>query len=165
MFIFNFYSGYCMKKSNSYLPFFLPCIYKKWKRRYFILCGNYLFRYSDEFGEKPKGVPIPLGSCQIKALNSFDFEISTLRKQYVIRTDSETNRDTWLKAIRERKSQAVRETMGHAPVEDTIRMANKAGEKLFQERLKRDVDDRHMNQMIMNPMNALGSSSAPMASY
>jgi hypothetical protein len=53
--------GYLQKRNNSIWAYYFSCFFPKWKSRYFILVGNYLFRYSSEHGESPKGVPIPLG--------------------------------------------------------------------------------------------------------
>jgi hypothetical protein len=53
--------GYLKKRNNSVWVYYFSCFFPKWKSRYFILVGNFLFRFSSENGESPKGVPIPLG--------------------------------------------------------------------------------------------------------
>ena len=58
-------SGWLFKKNNSILRSILPCVFKKWQHRFFILIGSYLFRFSSEDSEKPKGVPIPLGTYEL----------------------------------------------------------------------------------------------------
>lgn len=148
-------SGYCMKKNNSYLAYFFPCLFKKWKRRFFILCGNFLFRFSSEHGESPKGVPIPLESCTVKLLRDVPnaFELSTIRKTYVIQANSQVDCNAWVEAIKSRKAQAIRENMGHAPVSENVRWANMAGNKLFSDRLKRDGEAlSHSSGAAFNPM-------------
>lgn len=144
------HSGYCGKKSNSWLSYLLPCIFPKWKRRYFILCGNYLFRYANEHGERPKGVPIPLDACTVRGISTTAIEIATLRKNYVIEMSSENECKEWLKAIRSRKAEAIRENMGHAPMADHVVLANKAGKKLFNDRIQRDRLEG--SQATLNPL-------------
>ena len=153
------FSGYCLKKNNSILAYLFPCWFPVWKKRYFILVGNYLFRYSDEFGDIPKGVPIPLDSCQVAVVETNEFEVSTIRKVYRIRTNSDEECNNWIKAIRLRKSQSIRENMGHAPISKKVGMANKVGDRLFKDRLKQDYRDTESRQMILNPLNPINPSS------
>ena len=53
-------AGYCEKKNNSIFIQCFPCCFKLWKPRYFVLIGNFLYRYSSETGESPKG-----GKCVV----------------------------------------------------------------------------------------------------
>ena len=117
------------------------------------LVGNFLFRYSSERGESPKGVPIPLDAVtSINEGSGFTFELSTIRKTYVLRASSAQERKSWIKAIRDRKVEAVRENMGHVDVAGTVQTFNKAGESIFQNRLKKDGDS--MKEGTENPLFA-----------
>ena len=57
--------GYCEKKSPSWLNYCFPCVFPLFKRRFLVSTGNYIFRFADENGEKPKGLPIPIDSSEI----------------------------------------------------------------------------------------------------
>ena len=84
------YSGYLEKKNSSIWAYYFPCIFKPWKRRFFIIIGNYMFRFDSENGEKPKGIPIPLDSSKISILNIDEctFEVWMIRKLYTMRASS-----------------------------------------------------------------------------
>jgi hypothetical protein len=132
-------SGYCQKRNNSMLVYYFPCIFPKWKNRYFILVGNYLFRYSSEHGESPKGVPIPIDSVTVRhAEEDCCFTVSMIRKVYTMKVASEDECSSWIDAIRERKTTAIRESLGHAPVNSSVKGINKAGFALFNKTLERD---------------------------
>ena len=60
--------GYLEKKNTHPFIDYFPCCFKLWKTRFFVLQGEYLYRFKDEAGEKPKGVPIPIQACKIRAL-------------------------------------------------------------------------------------------------
>lgn len=142
-------SGYAMKKDNSMMSIVLPCIYSKWKRRYFILVGNFLFRYADEHGEVPKGVPIPLESIIIKKIEPATMELSTIRKTYCIQLSNSQECDEWIAAIKLRKIESIRENMGHASVDNVVTIANKAGTKLLNKKLDQE---NHKANDLLNPL-------------
>ena len=83
--------GFLDKYSNSFLAWLLPFFFPRWRRRFFILVGNYLFRFSSESGDKPKGVPIPLDVVTVVRSEDDEscFELTTIRKTYLIRAESE----------------------------------------------------------------------------
>jgi hypothetical protein len=79
----------------------------------------------------------------VSITDEHSFEVSTIRKVY---TFSLTQEDIeggktcheWVKAIRDRKAQAIRENMGHAPVSMAIQKANRAAAKVFERRILAD---------------------------
>jgi hypothetical protein len=146
-------SGTCMKEINSIWVYLFPCWFPKWKSRYFILIGNYLFRYKDEHGERPKGVPIPLDSVTVRVKNGDCFEVSTIRKVYTIRTDSAADAISWVQAIKARKAQAIKEAMGHAQVTKEVNTLNRAAFKLFGLRVKQDGYEG--SKSVNNPMTTM----------
>ncbi len=132
-------SGFCMKKNNSLLSKVLPCLYPQWKKRFFVLCGNYLYRFALETDDIPKGVPIPIDSCTARVIDPFTLELSTLRKIYQIRTTTEQDCKSWVTAIKTRKLDSIRENMGHVSVCEGVIQANRLAAKLFEKRLQSDA--------------------------
>lgn len=142
--------GYCQKLNNSLLAYYFSCIFPRWKSRFFILVGNYLFRFSSEHGESPKGVPIPLDSVTIRHSEIENcFEVAMIRKVYTIRAESAESCQSWIKAINDRKGAAIREDLGHAVISTTLRSFNKAGASLFNSTLRKD------NAETINPMQSM----------
>ena len=47
-------SGFLFKKNNSYMAYLFPCFSKKWKNRFCVLIGNYLYKFENEDSVKPK---------------------------------------------------------------------------------------------------------------
>lgn len=144
--------GYAMKKSNSFLSYILPCIFPRFKKRFFILIGNFLFRFSSEHGESPKGVPLPLDAITVRTLDSLSFEISMLRKTYVINAESSSECASWVAEIKKRQAQAIRENMGHAPLDDDVRKINKTASKLFFDKIHRDNIE---GSTTVNPLGSM----------
>ena len=146
--------GYLDKMNNSMLAYFFPCLFPRWKSRFFILVGNYLFRFSTEFGESPKGVPIPLDSVVVRLSElEFCFEVAMIRKVYTIRAASAEECQSWMKAIKDRKFGAIRENLGHVAVSTTVTTINKAGATLFNSTLRKDGYGLH--DTAMNPMQTI----------
>lgn len=143
-------SGYVEKKSNSWTSFLLPCFYPRWRRRFLVVVGSFVFRFESEHGERPKGVPIPVESITVTVLEDGLFVLSTLRKQYHFRVDSKAEAERWANAIRARKFLAIKENMGHAPVRPEVKNFNSLGVKLFDEKLKADKAEYDMSY---NPMS------------
>ena len=124
-----------------------------------------MYRFSDEYGESPKGVPIPLEACQIRVQQGSAagdvFELVTLRKTYVIRATSASDCSGWVSALKERQVASIRENMGHAKVSVAVAKANSLGSQLFSDRLRRDqVTQRAGDDFISNPlMGSFANSS------
>jgi hypothetical protein len=110
-----------------------------------------LFRFESEHGERPKGIPIPVDSITVKVFEDGMFVLETIRKSYHFKADSVSAASNWADAIKARKYKAIKENMGHAPVNADIKKINSAGFKLFEEKLKAD---RVELDMAYNPMNA-----------
>ena len=117
---------------------------------FFILIGNYLFRYSSPSSEKPKGVPIPIDSATYTILSdgSYCFEIYTLRKTYTFRAQTMEDCQSWVTALKTRKQLAIKEQLGHATVNANVEMVNVVGASLFDERLRRDLQASVTNPMM-----------------
>eukprot|EP01041_Mallomonas_annulata_P009848 gene9848-20485_t len=147
-------AGWLEKKNESCLSWMCPYCIKPWKRRYFILIGNFLFRYSSTESDNPKGVPIPVDSVTVSlCLDDLCFEISTLRKSYILRATSADECKSWMNEIRKRKQLSIKEGLGHLPTNSNIEFVNRIGMKLFDDRLRRDQDPVRNPLTEFNPMS------------
>lgn len=147
--------GYLNKKNDSFFSRIFPCFTTKWKKRYFILIGNFLFRFTSEEGTKPKGVPLPLDACSV-SLSDFDtdencFLVKTTRKMYVLQATSKILAKEWIQAINKRKAAAVRENLGHSHSSNEVKSINNVGSKLFTERLEKDRTG-DTSTSVLNPL-------------
>jgi hypothetical protein len=154
--------GYLLKRNNTFLARLCPCLYPKYKRRFFVLIGSFLFRYEDENSDHVKGIPIPLDSIRVTSLGEnandeeFGIQLQSLRKNYTILASSLEERDEWISAIRLRKSAALREDMKHAPVSEAIQSINRKADSIYKKRLAADSSPDE----TFNPLQPLGFSSS-----
>lgn len=145
-------SSWLEKKNDSFLSLFCPCSSPSWKPRYFILIGNFLFRFREETSSRPKGVPIPIDSATVSLDTEHEncFRVYTVRKNYIIRAKSKNEAISWINAVNERKAQVIKENLGHSHSLPAVKKVNGIASSLFQTRLDKDklTDD------TMNPMYA-----------
>ena len=81
----------------------------------------------------------------------FILELKTIRKTYIFRGIDKADCLAWISAIEERKHMSIKEKMGHAPLQEEVAKANKAAEKLFNEKLRREgIEASSMD--IFNPL-------------
>ena len=59
--------NFFLDTSQHHIPSFTEeLLHPKFYIRYFVLAGRYLFRYADEFGDTPKGTPVPVDACTFR---------------------------------------------------------------------------------------------------
>lgn len=121
----------------SCLRFLAP----SWERRFLILLGGFLYRFTDDKDptKEPKGTPMAIESVDINLLQNaeafreedaalaFDllpppgckaaFCLSTLRKRHYYATVTVEDAETWVNALRQARDEAIKRKMGHAPGE------------------------------------------------
>lgn len=145
--------GYIEKKSNSLLCTTMPCLYPPFQRRYVILLGSYLYRYTAADSDRLKGVPIPLSAIiHVNRVDDFDFELQTIRKVYLFRAHSLDDCSAWIEAIRSRKANSVREEMKHCKLDENIDKINIIAEKMFDKKIMNEMDEA---QEVRSPMGAI----------
>jgi len=145
----NSRSGFIEKKLNDTYSSIFPCA-KEYNRRFIILSGGYLYRFTDAENDHPKGIPIPIESITIHKIDEFTFELKTIRKHYIFRTYSAEECSQWIAAIVDRKRMAIKESMGHVDVSSTVNSNNKAAKQLYDHKMKREVEQANAT---MNPLN------------
>ena len=144
----NSKSGYVEKKSNSFYSKVFPCATDPFVRRFIVLSGSYLYRFTDMNNSKPKGVPIPIESITVEKIDEFSFCLKAIRKSYIFRALSMEDCRSWAKAINERKLMAVKETMGHAEVSSQVVRSNRAAGQLYEEAIRREGMNTSMNPLM-----------------
>ena len=141
----------------SVLLYFFPWLYEKWKKRYFILIGNYLYKFKHDNDDKIRGSPIPLDAVMdlkiITDMGKYDtsnntsdnnyFEIITLKKTYILKSNDHDEMMRWINAIKRRKLQSIKEIMGHSPINMEIKRVNDIGMQLVMKRLNYDRNQHH----------------------
>ncbi|KAL6060557.1 pleckstriny domain-containing family H member 1-like isoform X2 [Balamuthia mandrillaris] len=88
---------------------------KNWKKRWFVLHGNNLWYFTDQYAARPCG-KVPLASCTFESVPSeeqddstcFFFQIYSWSQDrgYLIKTETEEEMQSWIKALRNKKINA-----------------------------------------------------------
>ena len=125
-----------------------PCATPIFRRRFVVLKGAYIFKFADEQGTRPKGTPLPVEALVVEQLEPDLISIRTLRKEWVMRVAA-PEVPGWLSAIRLAKQRAIRESMGHAPIDMDDAGSNAVGSRLFDQSLKREAAEADGMQMQM----------------
>lgn len=155
------FGGYADKKSPSWLTYLFPFWFPLLKKRYFISCGNFIFRYVDEFGDSPKGIPIPIDASEVVYAQGNNYlEIFNMRKNYFIQFENNDECMKWVKHLRKRKNHVIKESLGHTKISSEIKRVNKLGSKLFNNRLALSMECQNRQQTALleasyNPMSLL----------
>ena len=122
----------------SCLSFLAP----RWERRFLILLGGYLYKFTNDAdpAKEPKGSPLPMRSVDINLLDTaaqqldYDgasvawemvpppacrglFLVSTLRKKHYYATLTMEDAETWVNSLRQARDEAIKRSMGHAPAD------------------------------------------------
>jgi hypothetical protein len=153
------FSGYCLKKSPSWLNYCFPFWFPIFKKRFLISCGNFIFRYVDEYSETPKGVPIPIDGSEIVYNNGNTFfEIFNLHKQYFVQLETLDECMKWVHHLRRRKLETIRENLGHRIIEEEVKRVNKSGYDIFNKHiaLNQEYDTQQqtvLTESIYNPIS------------
>jgi hypothetical protein len=135
----NINHGICLKKNNSFSSSVLPCIYPKWKQRYLVLAGNYLYRFENEHGTEIKGIPIPIDTAMFTIDESRCLiELKTIRKNYIFYFNSPKGTKVWYDALQKRKHLSIKENLGHAPLLPIIKKYNELSDSLFNQKVENE---------------------------
>jgi len=162
----GFKSGYLLKEGWNFhgLLSWIPCCgcdQPVYKRRFFVLRGGYLFRYVDEHGSTPKGLPIPVEDStvhqQVSASDAPNVDedntstiiiLRTLRKEYILRARNITERDHWIRQLRSAKQWAIKARMGHVAVSSLDKRIMAAGDAMYKKSLQRERKDAEENMEL-----------------
>ena len=125
-----------------------------WKKRFFVIRGGYLFRFtSNTRTARPKGTPVPLMDATFTAVHHHHHDdndkdanphedvllsVSTIRKEYMFRTDTVERRNEWIRKLRTAKQIAIKVRLGHAKQSTVDKRAREAGERMFNDGIRRE---------------------------
>lgn len=146
--------GYLYKRHDTILSYLFPFIFSPWRKRYFRLIGQFLYRYTDETSNKIKGIPIPLDSSTI--IDKEDekiFTITMIRKKYIIKTDNNDDCNSWVNELKVQREIVIKETLGHKKIDEKYIEINKKGHKIFFEKLRKELLQNSTSYDTFNPLN------------
>jgi hypothetical protein len=110
--------------SWSWFAFLAP----KWKKRYLIQIGNYLYRFKDSQSLTPKGAPVPLEQASSRLMSSEEYGVEfvalppsvravvivyTLTTKQYYGVSSREEAMVWLNSLQDGRQEATRRSMGH----------------------------------------------------
>jgi hypothetical protein len=142
----------------------------KWKERYLIQIGNYLYRFKDPQSSTPKGAPVPLEQANVRLMSSKDDEVEcvalppsvravvivyTLRKKQYYGVSSREEAMTWLNSIEDGRQEATRRSMGHTrdvPYPKSWEYFDNLGRNFLKskERIKTKIAESEAREMEMS---------------
>jgi len=150
----NAKSGFLNKRSHIFQT--MPCLGTTYKRRFVALRGKYLFRFASEHSRKAKGVPLDLEMFTLRISDEkedsegkilpFAFILESIPKIYVFSAETAAEREEWCEAVAAAKQLAVKQRLGHAPIESWEKQTNVIGEKLVHEKERREELERTIEQ-------------------
>jgi len=130
-----FYSGWLERLTTNMCR-------NTWIKRFFIVSGGYVFKYSSPTGAKPKGSPLGLFDSNIDYVfdytNKHSFRIWTFNKEYILSGDSEDTVRQWVEALRKAKLLAVKQAMGHLPMTKDEQFAQQSGDYLVNKTIQKE---------------------------
>jgi hypothetical protein len=160
---------------------FLSFLAPRFERRYLILLGSFLYKFSDNAEQQqPKGSPLPIDMIEVFPLeqkgNSRDFEgvflnessmpsgcksvfcVSTFRKRYYYAVTDREQALLWVNALLEAKQDAIRRSMGHAH-EDSYPKSWEYYDRLGQslrkqkDRIRQRMDEKNLQELEMSQLS------------
>jgi len=137
------FEGWLLKKSVTI--FCLPT----WKKRYCIIKGGYLFKFASPASSSPKGLPIPMYGSSVSLLDTtvsskqvlYPFQLNTLLKTYDFAANDGGLADSWADAIDKAKQIAIKQAMGHMPIDNDDMFAKQSGDYLTRKKLSLDREE------------------------
>ncbi|KAG7361293.1 PH domain containing protein [Nitzschia inconspicua] len=158
--------------SWSVFSFFAP----KWKQRYLVLCGSYLYKFKNRTSTAPKGCPFEIDGLQVNLVQagrdipeigslppgySAIFTLSTLRRrQYYAVADNEEAM-VWIRSIQEAKQATITRNMGHAsnlPYPTAWKYFDSLGKSLVKskDRIRARMEESRLKEMEMTDFSEAG---------
>ena len=146
--------GYLYKRHDTVFSYFFPFIFSPWRKRYFRLIGQFLYRYKDETSDKLKGIPIPLDFATTIDKDEGDiFTITMIRKKYIIKAESNDDCNSWVNELKIHREIVIKESLGHKKVDEKYIEINKKGHQIFFEKLRKESLQNETSYTTFNPLS------------
>lgn len=165
----------------------------RWKRRYLIAAGEYIYRYKDENDPSPKGTPIPVIMADVRVLSNDNvndddvplfhivlemlpvgyeavFEISSIGKTQYFAVESREEASMWVNTLRQMRQDAISRSMGHThgnPYPAKWKAFDVSAKRLMDKktRIKNKLEEMNRKEKEMQSLGGGGIVGANMGYY
>eukprot|EP00475_Leptophrys_vorax_P029782 TRINITY_DN4401_c0_g1_i1.p1 TRINITY_DN4401_c0_g1~~TRINITY_DN4401_c0_g1_i1.p1 ORF type:complete len:192 (-),score=39.92 TRINITY_DN4401_c0_g1_i1:61-636(-) len=136
--------------AGSVLKLVSQMCFTTWNERYLVLQGGYIFKFDSPQSSKQKGSPIELLSCQIQETTMshqhFVLSLSTIRKDYCFAFKSSDELATWVNAIKQAQTRAVRRSLGHEKSSNEEQLADSIARDILD--TKQRIEEREASREV-----------------
>ena len=149
----------------------------RWKERFLIQIGNYVYRFKSPTSSTPKGAPVPLEQVDVRLLSAREdgveyvqtpsnvgaiIVVSTYRKKQYYGVTTREEALTWINSIQDGKQEATRREMGHTdnvPYPKSHFYFDNLGRNLLKtkERIQSKIDESQVREMEMSSFGERGA--------
>jgi hypothetical protein len=157
--------------SWSFLSFLAP----SWKQRHLILCGSYLYKFTDRTSKTPKGCPFRVDGLNVDLLSTGDipeigslpagyteiFTVFTLRRRQHFAVADKEEAMLWIRSLQEAKQATITRNMGHAsnmPYPAQWKYFDSLGKSLVssKERIRQKLEQSRLHEMEITDFSGAG---------
>lgn len=174
--------GFIQRILMYFCSFWTP----KWKPRYLIQLGGYMYKFVHEESRTPKGSPLPVSEMDVRLLDDLSdvdgiddytylplapdncrgfFCVASIRKRHYYAVATREEAVVWVNTLRQAKQDGITRNMGHAkgqpyPYEYFDALAKSMVQS--KERIRHSVQESQLREMELASMTGIaGSSGAP----
>lgn len=142
----------------------------RWKERFLIQIGNYVYRFKSPTSSTPKGAPIPLEQVDVRLFTTREdgveyvqtppnvgaiIVVSSYRKKQYYGVTTREEALTWINSIQDGKQEATRREMGHTgniPYPKSHAYFDNLGKNLLKskERIQSKIEESQVREMDMS---------------
>ena len=155
-------SGFAKKRAARCCKGLLDCC-PIWNKRFFVLYGDFLYRYASNRSKKPKGVPLMVSSITLDLPTMVDkqeghfLEVSDFRKEVLLKFATRKELVDWSQALAQAKTRAIRQRKGHVAVDRFMQAANAAGNRLYEQHIQRERKRMEVQMKELGMNTGLGT--------
>lgn len=124
------------------------CCSAEWRKRYCVIRGHYLFKYKSHESHFPKGTPINLAEVDI-VQEEGGFRLDAVRKSYSFRALDAEECVSWVQALCDVKTRALKQRLGHEETTQEEREANREGRELEQRKAR--MEEKELDDLKQTP--------------
>lgn len=162
----------------------------RWKRRYLIAVGEYIYRFKDENDVSPKGSPIPVIMADVRIVSNENvvdddlpfaleilpvgyqavFEISSIGKTQYFAVENREEASLWVNTLRQMRQDAISRSMGHThgnPYPTKWKALDTSAKRLKDKktRIKSKLEEMNRKEQEMQSLGGGGTVGANMGYY